>query len=209
MDIGVLSFHRGDRPEFEKQMYKLIESQTRQPEVIHVVDYPPINTPDLTERFRKGYEAISQYCDVVFVMEVDDYYPPEYIEFGEKEWERKKGVQIMGWNESLYYHVGIRKYRIIPSEKHSSLMSSIIKSKLPIHWPPDDYIFLDIKLWQQLRGHLIPGYLAVGIKHGQGLCGGSGHKESFYKTNHTADQTGSFLKQITNGDEFYQQLIRA
>lgn len=208
MRIGVLTFHRGDRPEFTEQFHRLLSRQTRQPEAVEIVDYPPKDDKvDLTERFRIGYEALSTKVDIIAIMEIDDFYPDIYLRSAENFWEQYAGpdTQLLGWDETIYYHLIPRKYRIEKTPGRSSLMSTIIKADQKINWPPGNTLFLDIHLWRHLKGVTVSGWLAIGVKHGIGKCGGIGHKQSFFNNGSKDDLDMEFFYSFTD-DIFYRAL---
>jgi hypothetical protein len=65
-------------------------------------------------------------------------------------------------------------------------------------------------LWRDYKGTKktiqLNKNIAIGIKHGTGICGGSGHKEEFF-TNGIDDVDKSILKNLTNGENFYLHTI--
>ena len=51
--VALITPTRGDRPLFKDQYWKIIENQTRKPDEVIVVDYPPISDKiDLSARYR-------------------------------------------------------------------------------------------------------------------------------------------------------------
>ena len=158
----------------------MIQSQTRNPDLIYHMNYAPESkSPDLTQRVRRGFElAKKDRCDVVFVMENDDYYHPDYIAFMLMSWFAEGMPEIFGLGHSLYYHIKNRKYHFLLHKERASLMNTLVSCSAQINWPKDSEVFLDICLWRSLNGKTIltdGDLLSIGIKHGIGKCGGIGH----------------------------------
>jgi len=191
---------RGDREKLLDHGLKLLNAQTVMPDDVIIVDHKPKGkVKDLTARYRKGYELAKKY-DVVICWEDDDYYHPTYIETVMKLWEKNRGLELIGTTTSTYYHIFDNKYDVSKTPRHSSMMSTSIKGGLDIDWPSDSTVFLDLKLWKQMKGQLFDfGKLATGIKHAIGVCGGKGHSGSICKD---ADDNGSFLKTLVDPHSF-------
>jgi len=184
MKIGALIPTRGDRPELLKFALDQMSRQTRKPDIIQVVNDPPVNqNKDITWRYRIGCERIFKNdIDVVLLIEDDDWYDPTYIERMVSEWDKAGKPQIFGVGETTYYHLGIRAYN---EEKHfgrASAMSTLLtRDVLGIQWPNDNYVFTDVELWKKLKGStcLFERLLSLGVKHGIGLTGGIGHNKQW------------------------------
>ncbi len=202
MKITVVIPTRGDRPELLAQCQKLIDRQIRQPDNVIFIE----SNKGITGNVRVGYEQAGNE-GIVVIWEDDDFYPAHYLRSVENYWEQARDdVEILGWEESIYYHVGVLKYRIEHHKNRSSLMSTTLKAGLDIDWPVDSTRFLDIELWKQLdKKHLISGWLAIGVKHGIGLCGGKGHLPNFYRKEDPDDQEMDFFYSFTD-DSFYREL---
>lgn len=210
MKIGVIIPDRGDRPEFTKQCLKMISAQLRKPDLLLHVNYAPeSNSPDLTQRVRRGFEqAKEQGCNVVLIIENDDYYHPDYIGFMIMNWLAEGCPEVFGIEQSVYYHIGKREYSRIDHSGRASLMNTLIRTDAKIEWPDDSEVFLDLNLWKQLQGQTIKTSqtISIGIKHGIGLCGGSGHTTMRYE--HT-DAQMHWLKKCTGEDfKFYSKQAR-
>ena len=206
MNITVVIPTRGDRPELLKQCQRLIDRQIRQPDRVIYCE----SNKGITGNVRRGYKDVKD--GIVVIWEDDDYYPAHYLRSVENYWEQARDdVEILGWEQSIYYHLGVLKYRIINNrttnrDGMSSLMSTTLKAGLNIDWPADSYKWLDIKLWEQLdKKQLIDGWQAIGIKHGIGLCGGKGHLSNFYRKEDPDDPEMEFFYTFTD-DEFYRHL---
>lgn len=183
MKIGVLIPTRGDRPGFIEQARAMIDCQTLQPDAVVVIDFPPEDSkPDITKRVRMGYDKLTEIgVDIVVVLEDDDYYQPGYLQLMHNLFVN--GADLIGFNNTIYYHLGCRRYRKMVHNTHSSLFQTAIRAGLDIRWPYDDEVFLDIELWRNKHlkrelHRLETG--CVGIKHGIGKTGGRGHDQNFY-----------------------------
>lgn len=183
MRIVVLVPDRGDRPEFMAQCRKLIERQTLQPVHVEVVDYAPVNDdPDITPRYKFGYEKISKEieCDLIAFMENDDWYHRDYLKLhSEKWWECGRPI-IFGTNFTVYYHLKLQRYFTMYHEQRSSAMNTFMRPNIPgIDWGLMHNPYTDMQLWEQLykKGGAVwkPPVLSVGMKHGVGKFGGFCH----------------------------------
>jgi hypothetical protein len=88
MRIGVIIPDRGDRPEFLANCLRMLKRQTVKPVGIALINFPPTsNEKDITTRYRVGYSKWSaSSCDVIALIENDDYYAPTYLEKMYKAW---------------------------------------------------------------------------------------------------------------------------
>lgn len=191
---------RGDRNKFLDHALRMINRQTIMPQDVIIIDHEPKGEgKDLTERYRIGYERAKMY-DVVICWEDDDYYYPTYIERILKLWEQNTDLELIGSLSTTYYHIFDKKYRVIPTKNHSSMMNTSIRGGLDIDWPSDDTVFLDIKLWAKMKGKLFDiGDLMTGIKHGIGLCGGIGHNGKICNID---DSNGNYLRGLVDSQSF-------
>jgi len=183
--IAVIIPDRGDRPEFTNHCLMQIDRQTRQPDKVYHVNYPPVDdSVDIVPRVRKGVEmAKRDNCTHAYIFENDDYYPDTYIENMSFD-----GSQFIGINITCYYSIITSSYAFIPHSKGSSLFCTAFKvSALDnFTWPDDSVIYLDQELWQYARDNLTISIkemdrfcMPVGIKHGIGKCAGSFHGNDF------------------------------
>ena len=202
--IGVLVPDRGDRPQFLENCKRMIKAQTLEPALDIVVNFEPeSNKTDLTRRVREGFELLKEAgCECVLIMENDDFYSPEYIETIYKEWIKAGRPEIFGTNATIYYHIAWKQYRVLKHPRRASLMNTLISCRAGISWPDDSEVFLDLNLWNQLKGKTFsaPQGLSLGIKHGEGLCGGRGH--SFAPMFQEDDPDSSYLKSLTDPESF-------
>lgn len=201
--IGVIVPDRGDRPKFLLNCKRLILNQTRQPDKLLVVGHAPLTKqPDLTGRVRMGFDKLKeQGCECVLIMENDDFYQPDYIETMVREWNNHNRPEIFGTNETLYYHIVKREYKLLSHPKRASLMNTLISCDAPVKWCADSELFLDIHLWKTLEGKTFKANfpLAIGIKHGQGLCGGKAHKSMRFDNK---DNNYDYLRSLIDQESF-------
>jgi|SRR3972149_2304931 len=204
LKIAVLIPHRNDRPKFLSHLRFFLDSQTLKPDLIHFVDYKAeTKEKDITQRYRRGYDFLrNKGIDVICLLEVDDWYRSDYIEIMVKEWEANGKPEIFGLRRTVYYHIGLKKFTSMNHNNRSSAFSTIIKADLPIEWCNDNEPFTDIYLWKQLKGKTFFTIenICLGIKHGEGLCGGSGHKNTFPYQYY--DNNYSFLRSIVDKKSF-------
>jgi len=213
--IGVICPHRNDRPDFLEQFKKYIACQTVQPDVVEYVDYEPESADiDVTQRYRRGCEKLfrrySGNCDVVLFMEVDDFYSPEYIETMVTQWIRAGKPEIFGIGETIYYHIFGKRWVVIPHKKRASAMSSMVtRSILNMPWPRDNNPYLDVEMWEKMRGKTFIQRtpICLGIKHGIGMVGGGAHDAGNAHYNRY-DEGGLWLREIVGIDnyKFYESL---
>lgn len=185
MKIGVLIPTRGDRPQFLERAKLYLIRQTRQPDRVLFFDSPPTSDqPDITFRYRNGCEILFRAgCDVVFFMEDDDWYAPDYIELMMAAWEAKGKPSLFGINKTLYYHIRTQEWSEIRTTGRASMCCMCAgPGILKVQWPADNDPFTDYKLASKCRvvtAEVSPRWLVVGIKHGVGKCGGSAHSNRF------------------------------
>jgi len=209
--IGIVIPTRGDREVFLNQCMKMLGNQTMPADKICIVnEEPKSDAKDITYRFKKGFKNLfDQGCEVVFLIEDDDYYCNDYIKVMYNNWLVAGKPQIFGLGNTTYYHLKRKCYTTMDHPRRSSAFSTMVtKDVMNIDWPADDYPFLDLELWKQLKGITFKtnNPIAVGIKHGVGLCGGSGHNETFRYENEDNDH--SFLEYATQKEfKFYKNLV--
>ena len=179
--IGLLIPTRGDRPEFLAFALKQIKKQTLQPDFIEIVDDKPLSDkPDVTWRYRIGCKRLADNgCDLIGFWEDDDYYDRLYLEIMSAQWEQAQRPDIFGINQTVYYNLFHQAYDEM-THGHASMMSTFVTPKInTIDWGDDNYSFTDMHIWTKtnLRKQTISFKhpIAIGIKHGMGLCGGGGH----------------------------------
>jgi glycosyltransferase involved in cell wall biosynthesis len=210
MKIAVIVPSRGDRPKFLDNCLRMIKAQTLQPDYIHVANDKPLSASrDITWRYRKAYDALrGKGFDVIFFMEDDDYYHPEYIETMLRAWIAADRPEIFGTTETIYYHIKIFASFIMNHHVRSSAMCTLIKPDLEINWPVDEDPYTDIALYKQLKYALFtpPKILFLGIKHGVGLCGGDSHVNGLHRyvtgARGKKDHNRDFLRSVMDPESF-------
>ena len=233
--IGVIVPYRGDRPRFFENLKRMLNAQTLQPTIIEFVDFPPAGeNKDITVRYREGYERLrGKGLDVIALMEVDDWYAPDYLEVMYNEWEKEGRPDIFGQTYTIYYHIKefgyFTMHHIEPAR--SSAMNTFIKPDLNLTWPPDFDPYTDVHLWKfadinqhqfiapahRLRGVVFTPkkHICLGIKHGVGLCGGGSHIHGLerytYTRNGVEDKEKKFLRETMDAVsfEFYSNYFAA
>lgn len=216
VSVGVIVPTRNNRPEFLKQCRKYIARQTYPVKQVVVVDYPQKTLPhDLAERYQYGFSQII-HCDVVFLIEDDDWYRADYIERMVERWEFHGKPDIYGISDSLYYHLFSQRFWHSEHPGRASAYSTMIKANAVIDWARLDPLWMDIGIWEQLKGvaEQLPHRIAVGIKHGIGDCGGVGHYAGFYERRDprgiSHDHDFAQLKEWIGDDlEFYLSTVRS
>ena len=198
MRISIVIPTSGDRSKFVAQAQRLISRQTVQPDEVFTIQ----SDKGITGNYRTGFNKVRS--GIVVCWEDDDFYPIDYLERIVELWANR--YDIMGFSQTIYYHLGQRKYTVMDHPGRASMFATVIKAGLDINWPQDHESFLDLKLWSDpyLQKKLVPSSLAVGIKHGIGKSGGSAHGVLFPYTHE--DQELDYLKAITHNDKFYINL---
>lgn len=208
MNFAAIIPDRGDRPEFLQQCMKQIRRFTLQPTEVYAVSYPPSSDKvDLVQRVRAGISLASKNgIDIVFIIENDDFYPEDYFDRFAPFFPN---YEFFGDDHTTYYNLKNKTYRTWHHPFRSSLFTTGFKiSALNLfEWPPDDYPFLDIRLWEyaKRRKKKFIDSGAVGIKHGVGKTGGKGHYMRFTDV----DVDLKFLKSRVNGSiDFYENMMK-
>lgn len=207
--ISIIIPTRGDRPQYLAQCLKMMKAQTIQPDNIILVDYKPLsNENDLADRYRKGIKRSNEaFSDLTFFIEDDDYYSPKYIETMINLWRENGRPSLFGLAETTYYHIGINKYKKIFHDGRASMFQTMISGDFYMNLKEFGNKNFDVNLWHNYKGNKKTSNLfnkiAMGIKHGTGICGGIGHREDIY-VNAINDSDKNYLKLITNESfDFY------
>lgn len=224
MRIGIIIPDRGDRPVLYANCMRMIDSQTihanKSIELIMrpIVYHPESGHCDITQRYKRGYDSLRNMdIDVIFLMESDDYYAPDYIESMLTQYMAAGRPPLFGVNHTTYYHIFHRKYYDMNHISRSSAMNTLIRPDMNFKWCKDSEPYTDIHLWENIRnGIIIPqpvsaitgGKLCIGIKHGIGMTGGNYHVTNIkrYEYDDTIDM--DYLRKNTDIDSFnfYKQL---
>ncbi len=227
MKFGIIIPDRNDRPQFTANCLRMIEAQTIKPTIIeHVKDFPidvnadgyvepvqPGNKADITLRYRIGYERLrGKGLDVIFLIENDDWYSPDYFEVMLDAWKKHGYTDIFGTNYTKYYHLKLLSHFDMNHQTRSSAMSTMLKPNLDFAWCKDEDPFTDLHLWRTLKGVTFKPHkhICMGFKHGVGLCGGKFHTSKLYRYDQSGqkDSDMSFLKSTLDEKsfEFYKQM---
>ena len=185
MKFAVIIPDRNDRPKFLANCLRMIKSQTVQPDIIELInEQSPIDPtkPDITWRYRTGYDRLrNKGLDCIFFIENDDWYASDYFEVMLKEWEKRNRPQLLGNTYTIYYHIKLKRWRTFDHFQRSSAMNTLITPDLDFKWCVDTEPYTDSYLWMMsgLKGEVFkPGHhICFGIKHGDGMTGGSFHAE--------------------------------
>jgi hypothetical protein len=207
--IGVIIPSRGDRPQFLDNALRVIDNQSLKPDYVSIQDYAPKTKGfDLVERVKKGVkDCFANNCDLVFIMEDDDYYSSNYIKYMYLQWLRHGTPDIIGQNATIYYHLKLNRYIEMKHPERSSLFTTAFTREiLNIKWCAESEIYLDLHLWRVMKGVTVPRSNAMGIKHSIGKCGGNGHNLKF--AYNRDDKNLSFLKSIVDDEslKFYKTI---
>jgi hypothetical protein len=205
--VAVVIPTRGDRPQFLDFAYQQILLQTKQPDIIEIMDYPPkSDDKDITQRYRAGVlQAVAKGADCIIFWEDDDYYQLDYIEYMVKQWELKGKPLIFGIEYTYYYHLRFGLHYKHHPGRASMFCTMVSKDAINQQWPHDNVAFTDLYIWGAWRGVTIKPErtMAIGIKHGIGMSGGKGHiLKGMYTPNNT------FLKDncTKKAYDFYQSI---
>lgn len=199
MKFCTITMTRGDRPQFLEFCKHQLSRMYVKPDHSYFIDYPPIGTDfDLVARVRKGIElAKADGFDRCFIVEDDDYYPPDYFLL-------IPNADFIGDDHTIYYHLGNRTWQEWSHPRRASLFTTgfRIAALEAFPWPPDNEKFLDISLWRYAK-HTHKSVFwrqskAIGIKHGVGLCAGKGHVQR----NKFQDQSLAWLKSHVDSEAF-------
>jgi len=210
MKIGVLIPTR-DRPEFLSHAIYLLENQSLTPDVVEIVDdKTDFDFPDVTWRYRTGFERIKNKCDLVFCWEDDDWYHWDYLNTMYRMWLAYGKPSMMGLDTTIYYHIVKRMYVKLVHGGRSSMMSMTISSDCAVPFCDDSYQYLDYHLWRTYKGSKkaihIPRIINVGIKHGLGKFAGGGHNK--YAIYDKLDYGATFLKSIIADRESFERYAK-
>lgn len=207
MKIGVIIPTRGDRPLLLKNCLRQLKAQTLQPTEVAVIDYVPFTKEkDLTQRYRKGYDQLRQKnLDVIALIEDDDFYSHEYLEVMTNEWIKQGRPNLLGTTYTIYYNIRMFNWLTFLHNTRSSAMSTLIAPDLNFKWCADNEPYFDIHIWKLLysQGKLFTPkkHICLGIKHGEGLCGGNFHTDRKDRYENP-DPAKSFLRENMDAESF-------
>lgn len=210
--VGVVVPTRGDRPLFVERAKLMISRQTFAPDHLCILDQDSgMEGVDLAWRYRTGFaDLFEKGCDVAICWEDDDWYANDFIETMVNQWFIAGKPEVFGIGESIYYNIFSNKYAVFNHHGRASMMATLVTNAvLRLKWDLSD-AYLDAFLWKSLRGKtfLPQKPIAIGIKHGMGLCGGGGHTHDWARyTQH--DPGFQKLCEFTGPDSvFYKAVAR-
>jgi len=185
MDFATITASR-DRPKMFSFCREQLDNQTLQPKNKYFINYSAKDSqPDLIRRIRNGIElAQSEGIDIVYIWEDDDCYPSNYLEIMQ---HNIGDNDFIGYNDTFYYSLKSRTWMYQYHPRRSSLFCTgfRISALKDFIWPPDHYLWLDVKLWEFARDtkkkvKLMEGNPCLGIKgHGEGSYAGKSHRLTF------------------------------
>lgn len=197
MRFSVIIPDRGDRKELTEHCLFQMDQQILKPEKIYHINYKPLSDEmDLTQRVMKGIDKSERDgIDRCFIIENDDYYPDDYFE------KMQFDCDFVGTEKTIYYNLKYKRLRFLNHFGRSSLFCTGFRiSKIK------NFVFplknLDLRLWlfaKSFKYKFIDNVGAIGIKHGIGLCGGSGHQ---FNTNFTKDSGMFYLQEHVRDESF-------
>lgn len=191
--VGIIIPDRNDRPELLANCLRMIDAQTLKPTIIELVNDRAINdSPDITRRYRLGYERLrNKGLDVIAFMENDDWYAPIYLQDMVSNWKINGKPQLFGTNYTMYFHIKLQRHLTMHHDDRSSAMNTLIKPDMKFPWCPDNEPYTDMYLWLGLKNKIINKYLyepkqliSIGMKHGIGKCGGRSHIDKLHRYKH-------------------------
>jgi len=217
MKIGILIPDRNDRPEFLQNCLRMINNQIVKPHIIEIVNDPPPenfllgnkimkNVCDITYRYRIGYERLkNKGLDIIALIENDDWYHPTYLETMLSKWVAVGKPDLLGHDYTTYYHIKEFAHFNMNHKTRSSAMNTFIKPDLNINWCYDGEAYTDLHLWLKcgLSKHIFhpEKHICLGIKHGEGFCGGVNHTTKMERyINKDIDK--KFLRTVMDDDSF-------
>lgn len=209
LKLGVIIPTRGDRPEFFKHCLYLLNRQTLAPDVVEIVNFKPRNSaPDISFRYKTGFENLKTKVDVIAAFEDDDFYHEKYLQTMVEAF-RNANTNLLGLDRHVVYHLPARKYGVLHHNTKSAMSNTLIRSSAPIRWPADDHVLIDLFLWSQLGGLTIhvDEPLHLSIKHGTGLTATAPHSPSWQHYRHP-DPELKYLKSVVDKKslEFYSTM---
>lgn len=153
----------------------------------------------LARNIIKGLEVATG--DIIFIMEDDDWYHPDYIEFFESKYSEDKDLMLLGEGITPYYNVFNNKWMVNTNVKHAGLFQTsfrkdIILEVLYITLKKQEKkeIYIDSAIWNiecKKNLYFLDKPLSVGIKGLPGRVGlGYFHTKDYPNTT----QQDTFLR---------------
>ena len=206
MKVGIIIPDRGDRSKLLNNSLRMLCDQSLKPIIVEVVDDKPISDkPDITWRYRMGYDRLrNKGLDIIAFWENDDWYSPDYLRYMTDKWVEHGKPDLFGTNHTIYYNIKIKKYFEMLHDQRSMAMNTLIKPDMNFEWCPDYEPFTDLHLYRTLNYKTFkPDKLySLGIKHGIGKLGGRSHVDRLHRYKF---QDNGFLKRTLDpiSYEFY------
>lgn len=210
--IAVVIPDRKDRPQFLENCLLQMRNQTLKPGIIHLVNFEPQNDKvDITKRYRIAYENLrNSGFELIAFIENDDAYANNYLEVMFNEWIKAGRPDLFGTTYTHYYHIKLKYYFTMFHYERSSMMNTFIKPDLNFKWCDDTVAYTDMHLWDNCkeltRALITPEKpIALGIKHGYGLCGGMSHNDKldlYIGPRGKEDNNAELLKSVCNDSAF-------
>lgn len=197
---------RGDRPMFTNFCRQQINRMTLKPDHSYFIDYEPVSrNVDLVDRVKVGFDmARADGYEYAFILENDDAYCPNYFQAFKPAMDR--GDDFLGTTSTTYYNLKNKTWQKFDHPGRSSLFCTGFRLKAmdKFNWPRNSTVMLDLYIWAyaRLQKNMVKYFhkepIALGIKHGIGLCGGKAHKiELKHRDEHYA-----FLKSSVDLEAF-------
>jgi len=145
---------------------------------------------------------------VVFVLEDDDVYLPDYMTAMLKAVEK---ADLIGERDASYYNVSSRYWRILPGKVHSSMASTVCRGEALalLKKTCDNGVrrMLDYTLWRSFAGskELLDNHNVIGIKGLPGRPGiGVGHRKHFGAPD-THDVLRAWIGEYANNYDIFRE----
>jgi cellulose synthase/poly-beta-1,6-N-acetylglucosamine synthase-like glycosyltransferase len=197
---------RGDRPRMLQRCIEMMSKQTLQPVEVFLMNDPPVDPEkkDITWRYRRAFEDVIKRhpnVELILLIEDDDWYSNAYIEVFYRSWIENGRPDIFGIGETYYYHIGLRSFNHqIHVDRASAFSTGVTKAIENMKWPDDEYSFVDIEMWNQIKGKtfIVNPPICIGMKgHEEGMMfGGIGHNRNwsgYTNEDYTLDWIGSIM----------------
>lgn len=203
----LLTMDRGDREQLLNHCKWQVSRFVTSFDEHLIVDYPAKNNqPDLRDRVKYGYDhAVSKGYDWITVIENDDYFKNDYLH---RVTQQINNADFVGSEFSIYFNLRNRTWERTQHPNHSSLFctSFRVSAMQNFKWHLANKVFLDIDIWNYARRfrRAFTDLPAIGIKHGIGLCGGKGHKQTMPNKDPNLDWLKSKVDETSY--EFYSKL---
>ena len=178
MKVGALIPTMGDRQSISFTFKRAVEMGVEW--IVCINKKSP--TVDLWNKYLDGLNVLFNInCDVVLLLEDDDYYPVQYLQEMIEQWEKNGRPSLLGLQQAMYYHIYANKYHIFNNQNHCAAFCTLVskEAKLP---PLNESPHFDVELWRINDGKMVSiTHQPVGVKHGNGMVGGKFHNAERFK----------------------------